>query len=261
MRKKLEVDYVSWAGDLGYGLGILAFIFCVIGVFTPAWIDHDLNVEQTLVEFNVASPAISNKSRTIGRGFFQAYEYNGYGLITLVPYLLHDNQGKLDPFCGDRNATSPFPLLQLVEALNIPDRYRGRSYNSGDWCTRKDVGAAFAIISLIFGLAAVIATSLAQKGCCEQTPYIIMIVCVFVSALICTSIMGSYIDEEQNRVNGQSLQSRFFPFEQNIVPGYSFGLYIVGMILYAIAMTLAITERCCCNRDDTSSIKKTESSA
>lgn len=257
MRRKQEIDYVSWSGDLAYGLGIFAFVFAAVGVFTPAWVDHHLDIADTVEAFNLSSQLFLNESRIAGRGFFQAYEYNGFGLITLIPYLLHDNEGLMDPFCGGRNVTPTFPVLQAINAVNDPIiGQRDRRYNSGDWCTRRETAAAFCLIALFFGLVAVFATAAAQKGCCGQVPYIISIILVFVFALIGTSIMGSYIDEEQDRIDSQSIQNRHFPFKQDIRPGYSFGLFILSMILYCVAMVLALVERCCCNEDSVSGSKR-----
>ncbi|EGD73925.1 hypothetical protein PTSG_05621 [Salpingoeca rosetta] len=262
MRRTHEIDYVSWAGDLAYGLGIFAFVFAAIGVFTPAWVDHHIDVEDTKVTFGLPDSALRNKSRIVGRGFFQAYEFNGFGVVTLVPYLLSDDMGSLDPFCGPRNVTSSLPVLQTISAIDDPViGTRDRRYNSGDWCTRRETAAAFTIISLIFGLVAVFSTVGAQKGWCSQTPYIISIILVFGFALIGTSIMGAYIDEEQSRVNDQAIQDRFLPFKQSIRPGYSFGLYILGLLLYAAALLLAIMERCCCNKDEVGGAEKRESDA
>eukprot|EP01147_Barroeca_monosierra_P004801 gene4801-98_t len=256
MAVETKVDHVSWVGDVSYGFGIFAFVFCAVGIFTPAWVDQRLDVIKTVEELNLNLTLFGDTNRIIGRGFIQAYEYNGYGVITLIPYFLSDSKGSLDPFCGKNATTSSFPILQdFAEFGPSNQTHRGRSYRAGDWCTKRETAFAFCMIALILGLCAVFATAAAQKGWCGQTPFIILVVLVFLFSLIGTSIMGAFINEEQSRVNNKELEQRFFPFSQDIVPGYSFGLYILGMIVYGAALVLAIFERFCCRKAHQKTLK------
>eukprot|EP00043_Microstomoeca_roanoka_P020010 m.234390 g.234390 ORF g.234390 m.234390 type:complete len:266 (-) comp17087_c1_seq1:655-1452(-) len=244
MRERLEIDYVSWLGDLAYGLGIVAFVMIMVGTCTPAWVD-------TEVEIAHVTPAGGEAVAThiLGRGLFQAYEYDGYGQINILPFYRRDRNGSLfDPFCGSSDVLSSFQLLQQFAGNGTTpndDDFRGRRYNTHNWCTRRQAAAVFAIFTCLFSFASVIATSCAQKGLCNQTPFIILIVCVFFTGLIACSIIGGFIDLEIRYVNSQELRDRFIPFEQNNVPGYSFIVFTLGVMIYLGCLFLALFEKWC----------------
>ncbi|EGD73926.1 hypothetical protein PTSG_05622 [Salpingoeca rosetta] len=239
MRERLEVDYVSWLGDLAYGLGILAFVMLIVGAATPAWVSTEADTAMTLP---------NGKSRAdyvFSRGLFNALEFDGYAQYTIIPFYVDDANGTLaDPFCGSNDTVSSLPLLRQMSE-EVPGFYRGRRYNSHGWCEKRKAASVFAVFTCLFAFSSVIATSCAQKGLCNQTPFIISIIFVFFMGLITLSIMGGFIDQENRKADRRPIDERFFPFEQQTVGGYSLIVFAFGVILYVCAFFLAIFEKCC----------------
>eukprot|EP00056_Hartaetosiga_gracilis_P005635 m.87091 g.87091 ORF g.87091 m.87091 type:complete len:266 (-) comp12230_c0_seq6:1973-2770(-) len=242
----LQMDHVGWCGDASYALSALALLLTVVGVCTPSWIDTTLNFEQFRADHPEFVNTFQPVEHIIGRGFFQAYEYNGYGLVTLIPYFTTDNEGKMDCFCGDGEIPTLFPSLRAISDVNLTSiGTRGRQYDRGDWCTRRDTSAAFAIMTILFGFFAMVGTFCAQHGRCGQLPFIILTFVVFVFALICCVTMGSFLSQENGRIDDTpNVDERFFPFEQETKIGYSFLCFLFGMLIFFLAAILAMIEQC-----------------
>ena len=211
----------------------------MVAVGTPAWVDTEATVSR-LPWFG------SGRNHYVfGRGLFQAYQYDGYGQLTILPYFYSDINGtSLDPFCTSNSTESSFPLLREM-AEELPGFYRGRRYNSHDWCQKRITAAVFGVFTCMFACIAVIATSCAQKGLCNQTPFIICTLFVFLMGLITASIIGGFIDLERNGISRQDVDERFFPFPQETVPGYSLVLFIVAILMYLLSLFLAVCEKWC----------------
>eukprot|EP00055_Hartaetosiga_balthica_P009457 m.37718 g.37718 ORF g.37718 m.37718 type:complete len:266 (+) comp6755_c0_seq1:65-862(+) len=253
----MKMDHVGWCGDLSYGLAAIALLLTLVGVCTPSWIDTELNFARFIQDYPQFQTTFQPVQQVVGRGFFQAYEYNGYGLVTLIPYQTTDNFGKMDPFCGDSQNPTLFPSLRIISDANVTGiGFRGRSYRRGDWCNRRSVSVGFAIVSIILGLVAMLATFCAQRGNCGQLPFVVITFAVFLVALVTCASMGSFINQEGKRVNDIAINDRFFPFEQKTKIGYSFLCYLFGMLMFFLAAVLGMFEACVNGKKDTSTHTK-----
>eukprot|EP00730_Choanoeca_flexa_P014722 TRINITY_DN653_c0_g1_i1.p2 TRINITY_DN653_c0_g1~~TRINITY_DN653_c0_g1_i1.p2 ORF type:complete len:238 (+),score=55.32 TRINITY_DN653_c0_g1_i1:2023-2736(+) len=226
-----RLNYVGCAGDMAHVFNLIALIFLLVAVSTPAWVDQVLEV-----------PVMGDV--VFGRGFFQSYEYDNNGIIFLFNHIEEDRDGnKMDPFCGSANATL------ISTALTDAGVVRTRDNDTSNWCMNRDAAAAFALLATIFSLCS-FATSLAlQRGFCSMSMFVIFCAISAFCAFINSTIVGGFIEDEKQHVSKQAEAERLFPFKQTIVVGYSFALAMVAMALMMVAALLACCE-CCKKHDD-----------
>ncbi|EDQ87363.1 uncharacterized protein MONBRDRAFT_27495 [Monosiga brevicollis MX1] len=218
---RTDYDYVSFVGDAAHFVMLLALILYIVGVATPAWIEHDIK--------NNGDHVI------VGRGFFQTYEDDPNGLITLYTYAIKDQNGyKQDPFCGSNNATLQSSYLSRLGVT------RSRDNNGRNWCRTRDAAAAIAIITVLAAAFALTLSFCLQRGCCSVLFFVIALCVAGFMGFLTSSIMGGYLEDEKKRISGVPDDERMYPGPQTLGVGYSFAIFMVGFACNVVASLLAM---------------------
>eukprot|EP00049_Salpingoeca_infusionum_P018262 m.356440 g.356440 ORF g.356440 m.356440 type:complete len:275 (+) comp17543_c0_seq1:84-908(+) len=242
---KLELDYVSWIGDLANGLSIMAFVFLIIAIASPSWIIQNLSDVPLVSPLGNAYTA----QVSVGRGLFQNYMIMDKRFDLYTVYATDQDGYDWDAFCGNISAAPVFPVTNT--ALNkTATGYGGRYYNTANYCPRRKTTAGVALLTLLFAVAALVSTQCAQRGSCGQLPFIICVACMVITTMVVCANMGRFILKERKDLEVTALSDRFFPYETTTKPGYSLILFVFCIFLYIITMLLAGCEMCCGREDD-----------
>jgi hypothetical protein len=179
-----------------------------------------------------------NVTTQIGRGLFQNYRIQDKVLTLYTIYTTDINGDDWDPFCiKGADVSSVWPDIMYENAT--------RSNNNANFCARRKTTAGVAILTVVFGFAALAMTYGAQKGCCGQMPFIVCVIAMVVTCIVVCANMGRFVLKTRKDTDNSSLDPPVFPNLQSTDPGYSLILFVCCIFLYIVTLALSACEMCC----------------
>eukprot|EP00053_Salpingoeca_punica_P007921 m.71889 g.71889 ORF g.71889 m.71889 type:complete len:245 (+) comp14387_c0_seq1:104-838(+) len=159
-----------------------------------------------------------------GRGLTSAFTDNGFGVYTVYPYYVKDDNGDVvDPFCGSDSASNIYDFSFGVINVLV---WTTRKHDTHNWCAVKNACIGLTAAALLFTtLSLYLMVNALRKG---ESHLFAALLCGFTGMLSLTTLAlyATWMSQEQNDID-----TRDIPQEGKMRIGWGLGLVTGGTLI------------------------------